>query len=78
MSSNLNENKKEEIKINTSSLLINRIKDFEISKAGCIIMLIIVILSLFHYDFKMLFLPKSFSTFYRIFYGILILYSYIL
>ena len=74
---NLNEDKIEEVKENNCSKLINKIKDFEISKTGCIIMLIIVLLSLFYYDFKILFFPKSLKIVYRIFYGILIIYSYI-
>ena len=69
------ESEKSQIKQNCFFNLRNKIKEYETSKTGCIIMLIIVFITLIYYDFKIIFIPNKYRLFYRIFYGLIIFYS---
>ena len=69
------ESEKSQIKQNYFFNVRNKIKEYETSKTGCIIMLIIVFITLIYYDFKIIFIPNKYRFFYRIFYGLIIFYS---
>ena len=69
------ESEKSQIKQNCFFNVRNKIKEYETSKTGCIIMLIIVFITLIYYDFKIIFIPNKYRFFYRIFYGLIIFYG---
>ncbi len=68
------ESEKSQIKQNCFFNVRNKIKEYETSKTGCIIMLIIVFITLIYYDFKIIFIPNKYRLFYRIFYGLIIFF----
>ena len=55
--------------------LYNSIIDFIESQTGCIIMLIIILITLCYYDLKIICIPAKYRNIYRTVYGLLILYS---